>query len=363
MRSLSKKKKVVFLIQNGVGGAERMAFAMAKMLPKDSFRVTFVIVLRGGGTSIKEFIPEGYSVVDIPDGNAIKIMWNLFKTVKRLKPDIVFSSAMYLSTKILPFKWLLRGTRFVIRCENYMYTYSEAQIKRIKFTYPKADAIIAQTEEMAQELYEIGINEQLVHVLHNPIDTDYINEHLKDSTNPYPQNGNKVIVASGRFAYQKGFDMLAEAFAKLAIDDPNIDLYILGDYDYEDGAVLMQIKTIAKRNGIKDRIHCVGFKKNPYPYIQYADCFVLSSRWEGLPNVLVESLFLGTPVAAFACIPIISRIIEEGKTGYTAKADDVEGLAESIKKTIKLGRVKTTYKPASKEDIIRIIDSNTGFLN
>jgi len=349
-------KKVVFLVQNGVGGAERMALAMAKMLPEDSFRVTFVIVLRGGGTSIKEFIPEGYSVVDIPDGNAIKIMWNLFKTVKKLKLDIVFSSAMYLSTKILPFKWLLRGTRFVIRCENYMYTYSNAQKKRISFTYPKADAIIAQTEEMAQELYGIGIKEQLVHVAHNPIDTDYINEHLKDSTNPYPQNGNKVIVASGRFAYQKGFDMLTEAFAKLAVNDPKVDLYILGDYDYEEGVVLRQIKTVAERNRIEERIHCMGFKKNPYPYIKYADCFALSSRWEGLPNVLVESLYLGTPVAAFRCIPIIERIVKEGISGYTAKAEDIDSLTTAMKSALELGRIESTYLPAGKQQIIELIN-------
>lgn len=352
----NRKTKVLFLTQNGVGGAERMALVMAKMLPQKEYEVSFAIVSRGGKTSIKDFIPQGYSFVDIPDGNPVSIMWNLYRVVRRIKPDIVFSSAMYLSTKILPFFLFLRGVRFVIRCENYLYTYSSSQIKRIKFTYPKADVIIAQTEEMAEELYAINLDKAKVKVVHNPLDIDYINSMLQGSANPYLENGHKIIVASGRFAFQKGFDMLAKAFSKIASEKMDVDLYILGDTEYEGGVVYKQLQDIASESGVLDRVHCVGFKKNPYPYIRYADCFVLSSRWEGLPNVLVESLYLGTPVAAFTCIPIISRIIEEGKTGYTAKAEDVDGLTESIKKTLLLGRIETTYKPASKEEIIKIIN-------
>lgn len=349
------RRKALFLTLSSVGGAERIALVMAKMLPQEEFDVSFAIVNRGGKTSIKDFIPQGYKYIDIPDGNPFSIMWNLYRAVRHIKPDIVFSSAMYLSTKILPFRFLLRGIRFVIRCENYLYTYTPSQVKRIKFSYPKADVIIAQTEEMADELYAINLDKTKIKVVHNPLDFDYINSMLQGSVNPYPENGHKVIVASGRFAYQKGFDMLADAFSKIASDNKDVDLYILGDTEYEEGKVYKQVQDITNKSGVLDRVHCVGFKKNPYPYIRYADCFALSSRWEGLPNVLVESLFLGTPVAAFTCIPIISRIIEEGKTGYTAKADDVEGLAESIKKTLKLGRVETTYKPASKEEIITII--------
>lgn len=348
-------KKILFLVQNGVGGAERMAIVIAKMFPVTQYEVIFCIIRRGGETAITDFIPEGYRYEYIEDANAFRIMWNLFKLTKRINPDVVFSSAMYLSTKILPFRFLLRGTRFVIRCENYLYTYTPSQVKRIKFSYPQADVIIAQTEEMADELYAINLDKTKIKVVHNPLDIDYINSMLQGSINPYPEDGHKIIVASGRFAYQKGFDLLADAFSRIASDNKDIDLYILGDTEYEEGKVYKQVQDIANESGVYKRVHCIGFKKNPYPYIRYADCFALSSRWEGLPNVLVESLFLGTPVAAFACIPIISRIIEEGKTGYTAKADDVEGLAESIKKTITLGRVETTYKPASKEEIITII--------
>lgn len=64
---------------------------------------------------------------------------------------------------------------------------------------------------------------------------------------------------------------------------------------------------------MSDCVFCVGFKNNPYVYMKHADCFVLSSRNEGLPNVMIEALYLGTPVAAYKCIPVIERIVDEGK--------------------------------------------------
>lgn len=349
-------KKILFLVQNGVGGAERMAIVIAKMFPVTQYEVIFCIIRRGGETAITDFIPEGYRYEYIEDANAFRIMWNLFKLTKRINPDVVFSSAMYLSTKILPFKFLLRKKRFVIRCENYLYTYSTAQKNRVMLTYPMADAIIAQTEEMADELYQLGIRKVHVKVVHNPIDSDYISEKMRDAINPYPSNKHKVVVASGRFAYQKGFDLLIKAFAKIAFEIQDLDLYILGDTNYEDGRVYQKVMSIAKKNGIENRVYCVGFQNNPYPYIRFADCFCLSSRWEGLPNVLVESLYLGTPVAAFQCIPVIERIVTEGVNGYVAKAGEVESLATAIKKTLKLGRVISTYSPANKQEILDIIN-------
>lgn len=113
---------------------------------------------------------------------------------------------------------------------------------------------------------------------------------------------------------------------------------------------------IAKEKGIADKIHCLGYQNNPYPYIRYADCFVLSSRWEGLPNVLIESLYLGTPAAAFKCIPIIERIINEGETGFCAEKDNVQSLGEGMVKAVKLGRIHSTYKSSSITDFTELFE-------
>ena len=88
--------------------------------------------------------------------------------------------------------------------------------------------------------------------------------------------------------------------------------------------------------------------------MQNADCYVLSSRNEGLPNVMIEALYLGTPVAAMKCIPVIERIISEGKTGYLAEKENIDSLADAMIKACRLGKVQTTYY-ANSEMVFRQI--------
>ena len=88
-----------------------------------------------------------------------------------------------------------------------------------------------------------------------------------------------------------------------------------------------------------------------------ADCFVLSSRNEGLPNVLIEALYLGTPAAATICIPAVTRIVEVGKTGYLARPEDVNSLAEAMLNAVQLGRIQSDYPMDT------MIEFNKLFLN
>ena len=111
-----------------------------------------------------------------------------------------------------------------------------------------------------------------------------------------------------------------------------------------------------KKYGIERKVHCLGYQNNPYPYIKYADCFVLSSRWEGLPNVLIEALHLGTPAAAFRCIPIIERIINDGATGFTAEKENVDSLAQAMSKSVDLGRIQSSYKSSKIEDFTKLFN-------
>lgn len=345
------KKKILIFLQNGVGGAERMSVLIGKGLDRREFDVMFCLVERCSKTSIADFIPQDYTIIRVPNAKPLKMMWQLFKVIKKENPHIVFSSVMYLNTKILPFRQFFPATRFVVRCENYLYTFSKKQKQFIDYTYHKADAIIAQTEEMRNELVEqMRIDSKKVTVMHNPVDTQLIDRLVEEGGNPYPSDGKKHYVAVGRFAYQKGYDLLMQAFCKVAIAREDVDLYIVGDKDNEQGKVFSEIMLMAQDYSIAERVHCVGYQKNPYRYILHADCFVLSSRWEGLPNVLIEAQYLGTPAAAFKCIPIVERILAEGKNGFLAEKDDIDSLAIAMRKAIGLGRIESSYRAASLEE-------------
>lgn len=357
------KQKALFFVQDGVGGAERISVLIGKNLDREKFDVCFCLIERKSNSSIVDFIPKDMRIIWVPNKSPYHLMLKIVTTILREKPYTIFSSVINLSNKILPFRWLFPKVNVIIRCDNYLYTYTEKQQRMIAKLYPKANYIIAQTQEMKDELVNIGISEKKVIALQNPIDKQTIDKKIAGTASPYPDNGKKHFVAVGRFNRQKGFDLLIDAFVNVFSTRNDIDLYIVGDNTLSGGTIYSDILKKAKDNGIGSLVNCVGYKDNPYVYLKFADCFVLSSRWEGLPNVLIESLYLGTPAAAFKCIPIIERIIDDGVTGYCAEKDDISSLAHAMIKTLNLGTIKSSYTSASIDDFTRLFEVDHKYKN
>lgn len=355
-------KKILVFAQSDVGGAERMSVTITKSLDRDKFKVEYYLVgdFEDERAPLKQFIPDDLSVHCIGSCSSILLILKFFFILAKEKPDVVFASVLNINNKLLVLRKLFRHVKFVIRCDNYLHTYNDKQRRIILKTYPNADIIIAQTEEMKQELIdEMHISEDKVVVLQNPVDTETINKKIQTGKIPYSDDGKVRYVASGRFAYQKGFDLLVEAFAIVKKQQLEAELYIVGRNDggFED--YYNEVKQLIEKHGLQDSVKCVGFQNNPYVYIKYADCFVLSSRWEGLPNVMIESLYLGTPVAAFKCIPVIERIVTDGADGYLAEKENVESLAKAMMKASELGRVISVYKSASMDDFHHVLEFAT----
>lgn len=351
-----KKRKIIFFLQSGVGGAERVTVTIAKMLDRSKFEVIFALLTRrNGNQTIKNFIPKTDRVISIDNSGGIRLLLKLYECIAEEKPSIVFSSMMYINTKVLSISWLFPKIHFVVRNNNYLYTLSIWQKTILKYSYKLADKIIAQTDEMRNELLDIGINEECVITLHNPIDIETIESKIK-APNPFGNNKCVKYVASGRFNYVKGFDVLIDSFSYVVQNEPQSELYIVGKIDGPCQGYYNDVKKRINDLNLADRVHCVGFQTNPYIYVKYADCFVLSSRNEGLPNVLIEALYLGTPAAATKCIPIISRIVKDGVTGCLAEVDNPHSLANAMLKASKYGRIISTYKPADERTITNIFD-------
>jgi len=194
----------------------------------------------------------------------------------------------------------------------------------IKLLYQKANKIIAQTEEMKEEICKyFKIDCYKVEVLINPVDKDTINKMIKNVTNPF-DNKYINIVAIGRLRNEKGYDVLIKAFKKVVEENENYRLYILGE-----GEERKDLEKLIDNLNLKDKVFLLGFQKNPYVYMKYADALVLSSRWEGLPNVVLEAIYLGTKVICTRVGKTIENIVKQNN-GLLVEVDDVEDLAEKI---------------------------------
>lgn len=351
-----RPKKVLVFVQSEVGGAERVSVTIGKTLDKKKFKVSFCSI-GSGENKTASFIPIDYPRDQIKTNNFLKKFWFIYKKIKQEQPDIIFASVININTKILLLKPFFPNVKFVIRSDNNFYYFSKRHQWMIRFIYKHAHTIIAQTSEMKDGLVQgAKIDTSKIIVLQNPVDTEYIDEKVKNTQSPFSNNGNFKIVASGRFSYVKGFDILIEAFNLLRDNFANTELFILGRTGGENNPIYKNVKKLIDTYQLNNCVHCVGHLSNPYPYVKHANCFVLSSRAEGLPNVVLEALYLHTPVVATKCIPAISRLIKDGKNGFCAETENPISLAENIQKCLAQSHFDFTTQSTTLSSINEIFE-------
>ena len=149
---------------------------------------------------------------------------------------------------------------------------------------------------------------------------------LPDNLVRPPGDGTR-FVAVGRMERQKGFDLLLEAFARVAARLPVVSLVIFGD-----GPERASLERQALALGIADRVRMPGITSSPGDWLSAGDVFVLSSRFEGFPNVLLEALMAGMVAVAFDCPWGPAEILRPPDAGLLIPAADVDQLAEALRR-------------------------------
>ncbi|MED4375451.1 glycosyltransferase [Schinkia azotoformans] len=322
------KKKVAIVIPSlRGGGAERVMVNIIRKLDREKIELKLIVINKVG--PYIELLPKDINICDLKSTRLRHSLIKLIKCLNDFKPDVILSTLGHLNLAIIAIKPLLKGSpKIIIREANTPSKDISSKKKLIlsfsKYLYPKADLIIAQCKEMKDDLIEsLGIDEKHIRYIYNPLDINKIQEGSK-SENPF--NKDKLnILSVGRLTYQKGFDVLINAFKIVIERFPNAHLTILGE-----GALKDELQDLAKGLGIRDHISFIGFKDNPYPYYYYADSYILSSRWEGFPNSLLEALACGAKVVATNCKSGPKEILEDNKYGTLVEEGNYESLANGI---------------------------------
>ena len=133
-----------------------------------------------------------------------------------------------------------------------------------------------------------------------------------------------MVLAAGRLVALKGFDTLLRAFARVRQQMP-ARLVILGE-----GSERSNLERLAAELGVAADVDMPGFDPNPFRYMKRAGVFVLSSRYEGLPNVLIQAMACGCPVVSTDCPNGPAEILDGGRYGPLVPVDDVEALAYAM---------------------------------
>lgn len=347
------RRKILFFVPSAVGGAERMTVTIAKMLPPDRFDVCIVAI--GATKRIFDFIPDNIISKFIFIQNkfsflTLRILWQII----RERPDVVFSSSVMLSPRVI-IASRLAGKKVIVRSSGMVGYYSKGDFLKVRLTYPMATLLIAQQEDMRLEMGKLlKVPLERIVTLNNPLDLIAI-DSKKAAPSPYEEEGCLRYVNVSRVQKVKGHDIAIKAFVKVKKDIPHAHLYFVGRFTPED-QYYRQLVELVHSLQLQSSVHFVGYDSNPYRWVSHADCFVFPSRHEGLPNALIEASYLGVPCVATRCLNIITDIVRDGYNGYTTAVDDVDGFAQGMLHAIELKNFEMLYHPSSTEEFVKVFE-------
>jgi len=338
-----KRQKLVGLIHElTMGGAERMMVNILNHFSEKEDEV-HLIIFKNIGT-LKELLNKNIIIHDLNDVSVKKGMPKCLKKIYQINPDRVFSGIGHLNIALAPFiplmrlllpqiKWISRETN-IVSLQNQEEKFPKVFDYLYNKTYKNFDVIIAQSEDMKQDLLEnYPATASKISLINNPIDIGRVAVLGAEKSAYTFKEGVINLVSVGTLRQKKRQDLLLETLSLLP---KNYHLVIVGS-----GAEEHRLKDLMKILNLEDRVTFEGHQTNPYPYMKGADLFILTSEHEGFPNVLLESNSLGTPVVAFACPGGITEIIEEGINGFSVSNRDVIALSKRIEEAIDQGFEKS----------------------
>lgn len=321
---MNKKISVIFILPDlETGGAERIVTTIANHLSRDRFEPKILLLRKQGG--YLDFLKKDVEIIDINTERIRHSLKPILTEIYKRKPDIVFSGFGEVNAYLSLFIRLFPKTKFIARETNVVSQHvTRKEIKFFYKFYNNYQQIIAQSDDMQTDLINsFGIKKNKIIKINNPVDFDFIESKLQVSHKPESFKLNyKNVVSIGNLSARKGFDNLLKVFSRLK--NEKVILHILGDG--KDKEILHQMKEFL---GLKNVIFH-GKQENPYRFLKFADLFVLSSRYEGFPNVLLEAGACGTYSLANNCPGGINEIIQHHTNGEIADIENHEDFSQKI---------------------------------
>jgi glycosyltransferase involved in cell wall biosynthesis len=322
------------------GGAERAAVQILNALDSRKWNRSMYLFERRG-----PYLADLDPAIELETGRggSRARRWNdLRRYLRRRQPELVVSFLSYFSV-LAAARAAAVGARVVFNQQTPMSAFladmdypwrrtwhrrAFAMVTRVG--YRLADAIVTTSAGVADDLANrFGVARSRIHVVHNPVDADAIRTAAAEplDSDVQAQWTRPVLVAAGRLAHAKNYPLLIEAIQMLRSRVP-ARLFILGEGELG-GAIRGQIAAA----GLGDAVVLCGFQKNPWKFIARADAFVLTSRYEGFGNVLVEAMACGVPVVATAS-PGTVEIVSTGTDGLIVERHEPDAVAGALQRVL-----------------------------
>lgn len=345
----------------GGGGAERVMVTLANAFTQKGISVDLVLA-NAEGPYLKE-VSSCVRIINLKSKRVLFSLPSLLIYLWRARPQVILTALNHANligliacwASFLPVRIVISERNIVAEEGDPNRSISHRCVRFLmRKIYGYADGIVAVSQGVADSLATfIKIPSDKVTVVYNPYDVEKIKKMAAEPLDHpwFCGDGVPIILGIGRLTEQKDFSSLIKAFAKIR-KVRQARLMILGDGEQKDKLILL-----ANSLGLGESEFCLnGFVSNPFNFLANSSIFVLSSKWEGFPNVLIQALVCCPCVVSTNCLAGPSEILENGKWGRLVDVGDFEKLAGAILDALSDDISPNTYIRACEFSIDRAVD-------
>jgi glycosyltransferase involved in cell wall biosynthesis len=330
-----RDRLAIFVATSGHSGVDRLIGNLVQQLDAWGIPVD-LLRIRGHGPYLETRSMANVRTLDLGCAHVVSSLPALARYLRREQPGALLTDKDRVNrVAILGRKLAGAPTRLAVRIGTTVSVNlaSRSGLERwqqrtsIRRLYPSADCVLVPSIGVADDLVQYtSIDRTLIRVVRSPIVTPELQKRAREPVDhPWLRNRQvPVILGAGELGYRKDFETLLRAFSLVRRRRP-CRLIILGR-----GRRRAALLALATKLGVADDVDLPGFRPNPYAFMARADLFVLSSRWEGMPVVLVESLALHTPVISTDCPSGPREILSQSGVGALVPVGGAESMAGAI---------------------------------
>ncbi len=336
------------------GGAERVFITLAERFLQYGHQVDIVLINKKGPL-LKQCSPQ----INIIDLKAFNHFFGQFgyvgSTVFKLslylfqkKPDVLLSTLTGSNiSAVFAHKLSLSKSKLILReASSLSNVKNSLRLFLMRKVYNFTSHIICLSETMKNDLIQcIHISPKKISIIANPVETRVINQKSKEEIAPIWDNDDiKFIITIGRLTPAKDHKTLLLAFSLAYKKNNTLRLVILGE-----GENRQELEALIRKLSIQYKVYMPGYEENPYRWLSKAQVFILTSRWEGYPNSLIEAMAIGIPIITTQYDASITEIVQPYKQVAIAPVGDHKKIAELILKNSNTRLNKTPYALSIKD--------------
>lgn len=331
---------MLFTVAFEEGGGERLYVNLLRGLDRTRFEPSLVCWQVHPSHFLEE-LPRDVPLVDLGRNGRFRrelprLLVGTVRAFRRFRPDIVMSISTEMNLVLYAARRLAGSRARIVLNEQGSPSAWLSLIRKeeplralaVRQGYariPRSARVVCVADSVRQDLIEsFGCDPAKLVTIPNPVDLERVRTLAAEpAALPFPDDGRPLVVSTGRFFPQKGYDVLARAFVRVAAES-QARLLLVGD-----GPERPTLESILTDAGIADRAAFVGYRANPFPYVAAGTVFALPSLSEGFGYVLAEAMALGIPVVSSdAAGP--ADILDGGRHGTLVPAGDDEALATGL---------------------------------